>query len=77
VKGAYTEKDAPLADPESTLPSCMPRRILWRVAQSQYDPLGLLSIYIVKCKLLMRKVMLKGKNGRWESTLDQEEEKEF
>jgi hypothetical protein len=31
----------------------------------------------VKCKLLMRKVMLKGENGRWESTLDQEEEKEF
>ncbi len=27
--------------------------------------------------LLMRKVTLKGKSGRWESALDQEEEEEF
>ncbi len=67
MKGAYNEKDAPLADPKSTLPNRMTRRILWRVAQSQYDPLGLPRIYMVKGKLLMRKVMLKGKNGRWES----------
>jgi hypothetical protein len=30
---------------------------------------------MVKWKQLMRKVMLKGKGGRWESALDQEEEK--
>jgi hypothetical protein len=76
VKGAYTEDDAPLADPESALPSRVTRRILWRVAQSQYDPLGLLSMYIVKWKLL-RKVTLKGKGGGWESAVDQEEEEEF
>jgi hypothetical protein len=29
--------------------------------QSQYDPLGLLSVYMVKGKLLMRKVKLKGR----------------
>ncbi len=48
----------------------MTRRILWRVAQSQYDPLGLLSVYMVKWKLLMRKVTLKGKgaDGRVPST---------
>jgi hypothetical protein len=40
VKGAYTEKDAPLVDPESALLSQVTRRILWRVAQSQYDPWG-------------------------------------
>jgi hypothetical protein len=32
---------------------------------------------MVKWKLLMRKVMLKGKSGGWESALDQEEEEEF
>jgi hypothetical protein len=58
------------------------RRILLRVAQSQYDPLGLLSVYMVKWKrvkwkLFMRKVMLKGKTGGWESALDREEEEEF
>jgi hypothetical protein len=53
------------------------RRVLWRVAQSQYDPLGLLSVYMVKWKLLMRKVTLKGKEGGWETPLDKEEEEEF
>jgi hypothetical protein len=47
------------------------------VAQSQYDPLGLLSVYMVKWKLLMRKVTLKGKEGNWETPLDKEEEEEF
>jgi hypothetical protein len=63
LKGAYTEGNASLADPESTLPTRITRRILWRVAQSQYDPLGLLSVYMLKCTLLMRKVTLKGKSG--------------
>ncbi len=47
------------------------------MAQSQYDPLGLLSVYMVKWKLLMRKVTLKGKEGNWETPLDKEEEEEF
>jgi hypothetical protein len=50
---------------------------MWRVAQSQYDPLELLSVYMVKWKLLMRKVTLNGKGGGWESALDREEEEEF
>jgi hypothetical protein len=74
VKGANTEEDAPLADPASALPCLVTRKMLWRVAQGQYDPLGLLSVYMVKWKLLMRKVTLKGKSGEWESALDREEE---
>jgi hypothetical protein len=77
VKGVYTEEDMPLTDPESTLPSHIMRRILWRVAQSLYHPLGLWSIYIVKWKLLMWKVMLKGKNRDLESILEYEQEAEF
>ncbi len=38
VKGAYLEEDAPLSNPESALPRVITRRILWSVAQSQYDP---------------------------------------
>ncbi len=74
VKGAYLEEDAPLANPESVLPQVITRRVLWRVAQSQYNPLGLLSVYMVKWKLLMRKVTLKGKEGGWETPLDKEDE---
>jgi hypothetical protein len=77
VKGAYLEEDALLTDPESALPRVITRRVLWRVAQSQYDPLGLLSVYMVKWKLLMRKATLKGKEGGWETPLDKEEEEEF
>ncbi len=77
IKGVYLEEDAPLSDPESAMPQVITCRILWRVAQSQYDPLGLLSVYMVRWKLLMRKVTLKGKGGGWESPLDEEEEDEF
>jgi hypothetical protein len=77
VTGDYLEEDVPQTDPESTLPSLVTRRILWRVAQSQYNPLGLLSVYMVKWKLQMRKVTLKEKGGGWESALDKEEEEEF
>jgi hypothetical protein len=48
VKGAYLEEGAPLTNPESALPQVITRRVLWRVAQSQYGPLGLLSVYMVK-----------------------------
>jgi hypothetical protein len=71
------EEDASLTDPEVSLPDRITRRVLWRVAQSQYDPLGLLSVYMVRWKLLMKKVTLKGKAGGWESVLDPEEEGEF
>jgi hypothetical protein len=77
VKGAYLEEDAPLTDPESALPQVITRRLLWMVAQSEYNPLGLLSVYMVKWKLLMRKVTLKGKEGGWETPLDMEEEEDF
>jgi hypothetical protein len=70
IKGAYLEEDAPLTDPESALTQVITRRILWRVAHCQYDPLGLLSVYMVRWKLIMRKVTLKGKGGGWESPLD-------
>jgi hypothetical protein len=59
-KGANMEANAYLAEPEVNLPSRITRRVLWRVTQSQCDPLGLLSIYMIRWKLLRRKVTLKG-----------------
>jgi hypothetical protein len=35
-------------------PDHITKRMLWRVAQGQYDPLGLLSPYTIRLKLLMR-----------------------
>jgi hypothetical protein len=36
------------------MPQLMMTRIVWRVAQGQCDLLGLLSIYLINLKLLMR-----------------------
>jgi hypothetical protein len=41
-------------EPEKALPGVITKRELWRVAQGQYDPLGLLSGYTVRFKVLMR-----------------------
>ncbi len=63
--------------PEAKLPDYITRRALWGVAQSQYDLLGLLCVYMVKWKLLVRKVATKEISGGWESALNPEEEEEF
>ncbi len=77
IKGAYVEQDASLAILKVSLPDRIMRRVLWRVAQSQYNPFGLLSVYKVKRKLLRRKITLSGKVEGWESVLDSEEEGEL
>ena len=53
-KGARIEEDADLDDIEVSMPELITKRIVWRVAQGQYDLLGLLSVYLIKLKLLMR-----------------------
>jgi hypothetical protein len=55
IKCAYVEQDASLANLKVSLLDRIMRRVLWRVAQSQYNPFGLLSIYMVKRELLRRK----------------------
>ncbi len=47
-KGTYIEENACLAEPEVNLPSRIIRTVLCRVAQNQYDPLGLLRIFMVR-----------------------------
>jgi hypothetical protein len=41
-------------EPEKALTGVFTKRELWRVAQGQYDPLGLLCGYTVRFKILMR-----------------------
>jgi hypothetical protein len=66
-----------LSFPKAILPSQITRRLLWRLAQSQYDPLGLLSIYMVRWKLLMRRVSMEEKVMHLYSALNAEDETEF
>ena len=57
-QGAKTQEDGDLDT--DILADCLPekitKRIIWRVCQAQYDPLGLLSPYCVQLKMIMRKL---------------------
>jgi hypothetical protein len=44
-------------EPEKVLPEVITKRELWRVAQSQYDPLGLLCSFLICFKVLMRSLV--------------------
>ncbi|MFN9909801.1 MAG: hypothetical protein ACK56F_27405, partial [bacterium] len=53
--GLKLEEDVDLtSNIEGDLPGLITKRELWRVAQGQYDPLGLLCAYTVRFKIVMR-----------------------
>jgi hypothetical protein len=54
--GAKLAPDFDLEDEEfdENLPELITKRIIWRVAQGQYDPLGMLTPYTVQLKMVMR-----------------------
>ena len=58
VGGAKLKPDLDLEDEQwdEEIPEKITKRIVWRVAQGQYDPLGLLSPYLIQLKMLMRDV---------------------
>jgi hypothetical protein len=41
-------------DLDKAVPEAVTKRILWRVAQGQYDPLGLVCVSIIYFKIIMR-----------------------
>ncbi len=43
--------------PEKALPEVITKRELWRVAQGQYNPLGLLCAFTIRFKILMRSIV--------------------
>ncbi len=44
-------------EPEKALPDVITKGELWRVAQGQYDPLGLLCALTISFKILMRSIV--------------------
>jgi len=74
VSGARVEEDINLEDDMlEVMPDVITKRIIWRVAMAQYDPLRLLCIYTVKFKILMR-TMTKEETGEvlyWDSPAPQ------
>jgi hypothetical protein len=65
--------------PEKALPEVITKRELWRVAQSQNDPLGLLCGFTIRFKVLMRS-MAEEASGRvigWDEPVPAGTNKEF
>jgi hypothetical protein len=53
--GLHLKENIELSEePEKALPEAITKRELWRVAQGQYDPLGLLCVFTIRFKILMR-----------------------
>ncbi len=65
--------------PEKALPEVITKRELWRVAQGQYDPLGLLCAFTIRFKILMRSIV--GKTSQkvtgWDDPVPASTNKEF
>jgi len=61
VGAAQIQEDIDLEeDLSKAIPGAITKRILWRVAQGQYDPLGLLCAFTIRFKIIMRQRKKKG-----------------
>ena len=56
TRGLHEQPDIPLDRVGSDFPAKLTKRQLWRIVQGQYDPLGWLSPYTIRFKLLLREV---------------------
>ncbi len=65
--------------PEKALPEVITKRELWRVAQGQYDPLGLLCAFTIRFKILMRSLLGEAskKVTNWDDPVPASTNKEF
>jgi hypothetical protein len=65
VGGARVQDDIDLeGDLSQALPGAITKRILWRVAQGLYDPLGLLCAFTIRFKIVMRSLSDEEEGGR-------------
>ncbi len=66
-------------EPEKALPEAITKRELWRVAQGQYNPLGLLCVFTIRFKILMRNIVGEGppKVSGWDDPVPTNINKEF
>ena len=68
-KGIHLQQDTPLDALGNNFPPTLTRRQIWRIVQSQYDPLGLLAPLTLRLKLLLRAVAIADPGGAWDSEI--------
>jgi hypothetical protein len=77
-KGANIEPDEDLEEIEATMPRVITKRILWRVSMGQYDLLGLVSVFLIRLKLLMRSICQEdGQVADWDDPVHPEVHNSF
>ncbi len=65
IGGARVQDDIDLeGDLSQALPGAITKRVLWRVAQGLYDPLGLLCAFTIRFKIVMRSLSDEEEGGR-------------
>ncbi len=66
-------------EPEKALPEVITKRELWRMAQDQYDRLGLLCAFTIRFKVLMRSLVeeTSHKVASWDELVHKGTNKEF
>ncbi len=80
VGGARIQEDIDLeGDLSQALPGTITKRILWRVAQGLYDPLGLLCAFTIRFKIVMRSLSdeEEGERVGWDYQLPAQVEANF
>ncbi len=78
--GLHLKENIELSEePEKALPEAITKRELWRVAQGQYDPLGLLCAFTIRFKILMRSIVGEGppRVSGWDDPVPANINKEF
>jgi hypothetical protein len=80
VGGARIQEDIDLeGDLSQALPGAITKRVLWRVAQGLYDPLGLLCAFTIRFKIVMRSLSDEEEGGRvgWDDQVPAHVEADF
>jgi hypothetical protein len=80
VGGARIQEDIDLeGDLSRALPGAITKRVLWRVAQGLYDPLGLLCEFTIRFKIVMRSLSDEEEGGRvgWDDQVPAHVEADF
>ena len=69
-KGVRTEPDIQLDVLDDVFPTVVTKRLVWRIVLSQFDLLGLASVFLIRLKLIMRKLSgVEGQKIGWDETI--------
>jgi len=70
-KGVRVEPDLEFGSLESAFPTVVTKRLVWRIVLSQFDLLGLASVFLIRLKLVMRDLSgVEGQKLEWDAPIN-------